>query len=160
MAMTIPSVCRRTALPMFVLIQSYKYVWQVKESVFPITFGYKLKVSLSRQHIYFSFPVSIKENTPILQYLLCLWTVLAFHKFHGLFGNFPVGLISWICMNTLPAKHNQLEKTASICSTRQRLRYQHKKKRSCLNRWQYQVYKRFNYKLGNFQLKEIFKRKT
>ena len=71
MAMTIPSVCRRTALPMFVLIQSYKYVWQVKE-VLPIAFGYKLKVGLSRQHIYCSFPVSIKENTPILPILALL----------------------------------------------------------------------------------------
>ena len=70
--MTIPSVRRGTALPMFVLIQSYKYVWQVKESVFPIAFGYKLKVGLSRQHIYCSFPVSIKENTPTLPILALL----------------------------------------------------------------------------------------
>ena len=36
-----------SALPMFVLIQSYRFVWQIKYSVFPIAFGYKLKVGLS-----------------------------------------------------------------------------------------------------------------
>jgi len=57
---------------------------------------------------------------------------------HGLFGNFPVGLISWVHLCT---SRNNMQPT-SRCSKRQRLRSQHKRRHyaSCLNWWQYQVW--------------------
>ena len=115
---------------------------KLKKVFFQLHSDTSLKLAFLANTYNAPFPSQSKKTLQYCQYLLCLWTVLAFHKFHGLFGNFPVGLISWICMHAwihYQQKHNQLKKTASLCSTRQGLRCQHKKKPSCLNRWQYQV---------------------
>ena len=60
---------------------------------------------------------------------------------HGLFGNFPVGLISSVHLCTSRTTKLSFNQPRSVCSTRQRLRSQHKRKHyaSCLNRWEYQL---------------------
>ena len=147
-----------SALPMFVLIQSYMYVWQIKESVFPIAFGCKLEVGLSR-HILLLSCLNQRKHSNIANtcfarepYSLSINSTVSLKTFQS--GWFHES--AWIHYQQ---NHNQLKKTTSFCSTRQRLRCQHKKKRSCLIKQT--VVPSVNVSnLGNFQLKEIFKRNT
>ena len=110
MEMTIPSVCRgkcsANVCPHAVIHESLANKRKCFSNCIQDT---SLKLAF--------LAIFLSQSKKTLQYcqcLLCSWSVLAFHKFCGLFGYFPVRLISWIYMNTLPAKTQPTKKRNSL----------------------------------------------
>ena len=129
-----------------------------KRVFFQLNSKYKVGSSL---RIYCSFPVSVKQNTPILPntcfasepYSLPMISLETFQS-----GWFHECIYATAETTKL---YNSSNQRSSLCSTRQRLRSQHKRKHYalCLNRWQYQS-KCFHYYPRNFHFKGDLPTKT
>ena len=125
-------------------------IWPPWASVHTCTFG-KLRKVFFQLHLSYKLKFGLSRHILLLS---CLNQRKHFNIANTCFAREPYSLSinSTVSLETFQSgwfhesawihyqqKHNPFKKTASLCSTRQRLRCQHKKKRSCLNRWQYQV---------------------